>query len=80
MLKITNEQVKISFTGHDTFPLRHGWLEKAYYAVEKNNINPFSTDDAIIDLCVGKNMVNVRQKGQLSFVASQISTQSVWKQ
>lgn len=58
MLKITNEQVKISFTGHDTFPLRHGWLEKAYYAVEKNNINPFSTDDAIIDLGVGKNMVN----------------------
>ena len=58
MLKIANEPVKISFTGHDTFPLRHGWLEKAYYAIEKNNINPFSTDDSIIDLGVGKNMVN----------------------
>jgi len=58
MLKITSEQVKISFTGHDTFPLRHGWLEKAYYAVEKNNENPFSTDEAIIELGVGKNMVN----------------------
>ena len=58
MSKITSEQVKISFTGHDTFPLRHGWLEKAYYAVEKNNENPFSTDKAIIELGVGKNMVN----------------------
>ena len=58
MSKITSEQVKISFTGHDTFPLRHGWLEKAYYAVEKNNENPFSTDEAIINFGVGKNMVN----------------------
>ena len=58
MSKITSEQIKISFTGHDTFPLRHGWLEKAYYAVEKNDENPFSIDEAIIELGVGKNMVN----------------------
>ena len=58
MSKITSEQVKIRFTGHDTFPLRHGWLEKAYEAVENNGETPFSTDEAIINFGVGKNMVN----------------------
>ena len=61
-----NNQIKISFTGHDTFPMRHGWLEKSYYAVEKNKENPFSTDDSIIELGVGKNMVNAIRHWALS--------------
>ena len=48
----------LSFTGHDTFPLRHGWLEKAFLEVENNEGNPFTADDAIVKFGVGKNMVN----------------------
>ena len=54
----SSSKIPISFTGHDTFPLRHGWLEKAYYMLDKNDKNPFSSDDAIVKLGVGKNMVN----------------------
>lgn len=46
------------FSGHETFPLRHGWLEKAYHAVVKEEKNPFLEDDAIAEFGVGKNMVN----------------------
>ena len=49
---------KPSFSGHETFPLRHGWLEKSYHAVVNNNKNPFLEDDAIAEFGVGKNMVN----------------------
>ena len=46
------------FSGHETFPLRHGWLEKGYHAVVKEEKNPFLEDDAIAEFGVGKNMVN----------------------
>jgi hypothetical protein len=51
------------FTGHETFPLRHGWLKKAYDAVEAASEDPeskstvFLNDDAIARFGVGKNMV-----------------------
>ncbi len=49
----------LSFSGHDSFALRHGWLEKAYRAVAIDKVvNPFSTQDAIVKFGVGKNMVN----------------------
>lgn len=49
-------------SGHETFPLRYGWLKKAYDAVKLagNNgdgISVFSADDAIARFGVGKNMV-----------------------
>ena len=50
------------FSGHETFPLRYGWLKKAFDEVlkteasEKNN-TVFSGDDAIARFGVGKNMV-----------------------
>jgi hypothetical protein len=47
-----------SFSGHETFPLRHGWLEKAYHAVANNEKNPFLEESAISEFGVGKNMVN----------------------
>ena len=54
----SSNNLAISFTGHDTFPLRHGWLEKAYHAIDSKGKNPFTADDAIVKFGVGKNMVN----------------------
>jgi len=50
------------FSGHETFPLRYGWLKKAYDAIEASagqteNKNIFLGDDAIARFGVGKNMV-----------------------
>ena len=48
------------FSGHETFPLRHLWLRKAYDAVTGANParrNLFNDPEAIITFGVGKNMV-----------------------
>lgn len=50
------------FSGHETFPLRYGWLKKAYDAVADDRENPdnkqiFLNDEAIARFGVGKNMV-----------------------
>ena len=50
------------FSGHETFPLRYGWLKKVYDRVEKtenDDENRFACwgDDAIARFGVGKNMV-----------------------
>ncbi|HAM43746.1 MAG TPA: DUF4007 domain-containing protein [Propionibacteriaceae bacterium] len=45
-----------SFSGHETFALRYGWLTKAVEAVG-HEPDVFSRDDAIVRLGVGKNMV-----------------------
>ena len=49
-------------SGHETFPLRYGWLKKAFDAVwktEDGNSNGavFTAEDAIAHFGVGKNMV-----------------------
>ena len=49
-------------SGHETFPLRYGWLKKAFDAVwetegDKKNRSVFSANDAIARFGVGKNMV-----------------------
>lgn len=51
-----------SFSGHETFPLRYGWLKKAYEAVAASegavaDKDIFLGDDAIARFGVGKNMV-----------------------
>lgn len=46
----------VSFVGHETFTLRHGWLKKAVDAVRKVP-DIFTTDQAMVELGVGKNMV-----------------------
>lgn len=56
------ENYKPSFSGHQTFPLRYGWLKKAVDAVENFRPNDdnkiiFTGDDAIARFGVGKNMV-----------------------
>ena len=49
-------------SGHETFPLRYGWLKKAFDAVRDtedagDNRSVFSGEDAIARFGVGKNMV-----------------------
>ncbi|MDR2407299.1 MAG: DUF4007 family protein [Bacteroidales bacterium] len=54
------------FSGHETFPMRYGWLKKVYDAclsIEKRKNgakikNLFNSDEAIVTLGVGKNMVS----------------------
>jgi hypothetical protein len=55
---------RLQLAGHETFPLRYGWLKKAYdRAVEAMNdpsealINIFADEDAIARFGVGRNMV-----------------------
>ena len=48
--------------GHETFPIRYGWLKKAYNAVREtegqgDNRYVFSGPEAIAQFGVGKNMV-----------------------
>lgn len=52
-----------SFSGHETFPPRYGWLKKGYDAVAaaptpKDAKAAFTHQDAIARFGVGKNMVN----------------------
>jgi len=48
--------VKLQFSGHDSFVCKHLWLKKGYdYLLENKS---FSSEAAVVDLGVGKNMVN----------------------
>lgn len=47
---------KPSFSGHESFPLRYAWLKKGYDALQDDPCI-FSSDSAMTDLGVGKNMV-----------------------
>lgn len=54
------ENIKPTLSGHDTFPLRYGWIKKAYDQIEAQPdvSNVFSQDSAIANFGVGKNMLN----------------------
>lgn len=65
MLKIPEQDVKrLTFSGHGTFPMRYGWLKKSYdklIEAEVTGLNAkdvFSSQDAIAQFGVGKNMVS----------------------
>jgi hypothetical protein len=47
---------KFTFSGHDSFQCRHLWLKKGYEFVKKKK--SFNDEDAVVELGVGKNMVN----------------------
>ena len=54
---------KVSFSGHETFVFRYAWLKKAVDAVGENPA-VFTTDEAMVRLGIGKNMVrSVRHWG-----------------
>jgi Protein of unknown function (DUF4007) len=48
--------MQVSFSGHETFPFRYGWIKKGVDAVKDNPLF-FSGERAMVDLGVGKNMV-----------------------
>jgi len=57
-----NEEYRPQLSGHETFPLRYGWLKKSFDAVhategQSENKAVFLDDDAIARFGVGKNMV-----------------------
>ena len=76
-------------SGHETFPLRYGWLKKAFDAVRntedcENNRSVFLADDAIARFGVGKNMVaSIRHwanaAGIIEDVSRKIKTTSIGK-
>lgn len=51
-----NSIQSVSFSGHESFPLRFAWLTKAVRGV-KDDPTLFARDDAVVRLGVGKNMV-----------------------
>lgn len=54
---ITASDFKGQFSGHETFPLRHLWLRKAFDAVEPGAPRTiFSSPESIVTFGVGKNM------------------------
>lgn len=68
--------MKAKFTGHDTFPLRYGWLYKSINHLNNNGkfqtSNEEHTRRAIVELGVGKNMVNaIRYWAEASGVVNQ---------
>lgn len=50
------EPEAVSFSGHESFPLRYGWPKKCVDAVARRP-DAFAHDDAMVSLGVGKNMV-----------------------
>jgi len=60
---IFQPEYKPQLSGHETFPLRQGWLKKAYDAVaaeagKPNSKDIFNSEDAVARFGVGKNMVS----------------------
>ena len=60
--RLYEDDYKPKLSGHETFPLRYGWLKKAFDAVSVaedsgHDRSVFLADDAIARFGVGKNMV-----------------------
>ena len=54
---------KLTFSGHETFPLRHGWLKKSFDFISNGKADvtihdTFNLEDSIVHLGVGRNMVS----------------------
>ncbi|MCX7783836.1 MAG: DUF4007 family protein [Meiothermus sp.] len=55
-LSSSSQFERFGFAGHETFPFRYGWLKKAVDAVSSDALS-LSSDQALVELGVGKNMV-----------------------
>lgn len=55
MIVANSEILKFTFSGHDSFPCRQLWLKKGYDFVKEGQ--SFNSEDAVVNLGVGKNMV-----------------------
>ena len=71
------------FSGHETFPLRYGWLKKAFDRIgetenEPDNRSACWDDEAIARFGVGKNMVaSIRHWAKATRVLEETGTNSV---
>jgi hypothetical protein len=71
---------RLQFAGHETFPLRYGWLKKSFDAVaaaeaagQTDTRSIFTDDAAIANFGVGKNMVTSMRHWSLASGILQIS-------
>ena len=60
--RLYEKDYQLKLSGHETFPLRYGWLKKAFDAVAEEESRSskrsvFLADDAIARFGVGRNMV-----------------------
>ncbi len=71
------------FSGHETFPLRYGWLKKAFDRVAETEVMPDNRaacwgEDAIARFGVGKNMVaSIRHWAKAAGVIDEAAVNSV---
>lgn len=56
-IKMKFDGNKVAFGRHETFALRYSWLSKGFSAL-KNNPLVFDSEDSVVELGVGRNMVN----------------------
>lgn len=56
MLNAQRQLLKYTFSGHESFQCRHLWLKKGYDFVSAGR--SFNSEDAVVELGVGKNMVS----------------------
>ena len=56
MLSSQKQPLKYTFSGHESFQCRHLWLKKGYDFVSAGK--SFNSEDAVVELGVGKNMVS----------------------
>ncbi|SHL08521.1 DUF4007 family protein [Flavobacterium chilense] len=56
MIAANSEILKFTFSGHDSFQCRQLWLKKGYDFVQEGQ--SFNSEDAVVKLGVGKNMVS----------------------
>lgn len=82
---LARDNYRPQFSGHETFPLRYGWLKKAFDAVcptetSTENKHVFLGDDAIARFGVGKNMVaSMRHWATAAKIIADVPSSSVFK-
>ena len=80
---LTQDGYHPQFSGHETFPLRYGWLKKAFDRVAETEDEPDNRaacwdDDAIAQFGVGKNMVaSIRHWAKAARVIEETGANSV---
>lgn len=78
---------KLTFSGHESFQCRNLWLKKGYDFVKAGR--SFTSEDAVVELGVGKNMVNsirfwmrafdlLTQKDTLTLLADRLLDDDGW--
>ena len=83
--EIHESKYRPHFTGHETFPLKYGWLKKAYDEVlldsgKDEGKSIFLSDEAISRFGVGKNMVaSIKHWASTTKIIKNNELTSVWE-